>query len=116
MEKLLNPLCWPLLKTFLIIGFIVGTTWLLYVPYTPGYDAHYSGESFASASVRASYWLASCLVLSYVLHTRWLVRTQGNGEIAHLLMMLFYVAMLPVLACICSTTTITQSDGEPFFE
>jgi hypothetical protein len=114
-KKLLNPLEWPLAKSFFLIGFIVATTWVAYVPYTPGYDAHYSGQSFASASVRASYWLASCLVISYVLHTRRLVRTQNSGEIAHILLMFFYVVMLLVLACIWSTTTIAKSDGEPFF-
>jgi hypothetical protein len=90
-KKLLNPLEWPLAKSCFIMGVIVATTWVAYVPYTPGYDAHYSGESFTSASVRAGYWLASCLVLSYLLHTRRLVRTQNQGEIAHILLMFFYV-------------------------
>jgi len=114
-KKLLSPLYWPLTKTLSLIGFIVGTTWIAYVPYLPSQDVHYSGESFARASVRASSWLASCLVLSYVLHTRRLVRTQNNGEIAHILLMFFYVVMLLALACIWSTTTIAQSDGEPLF-
>ncbi len=115
MKKILNPLCWPLAKTLCIIAFIVGSTWVLYVPYTPRYDAHYGAESFASASLRASYWLGSCLLASYVLHTRRLVRTTTSGEIAYILMILFHIFMLIVLAVIYFSGPRGEIGIDPFW-
>jgi len=116
LKKTLNPLRWPLAKTLAIIVFIVGSTWVLYIPYTPGYDAHYGPESFASASLRASYWLGSCLLASYVLHTRRLARATHNGGVAYLLMMLFYAFMLVVLAVIYFSGPRGEIGTTPFWK
>jgi len=115
-KRLLNPLAWPLAKSFFLIGFTVATIRVAYIPYTPGYDAHYRGQSFASASVRASALLAGCLLLSYVLHTRRLVRTQPTGAVAYTLMLLFYAFMLLVLAVIYFSGPRGEIGTVPFWK
>ncbi|SFQ82310.1 hypothetical protein SAMN04515668_4784 [Hymenobacter arizonensis] len=100
----------------LVIGLLThGVALLMWLPYTPKDDPNYTRESFTQATLRVCVWLLVCLVLSYTLHTRPLIRTAHSGRKAYELMWLLHLSTLAMLLFLYGSVPSGEVDTEPFW-